>query len=572
MRVRTVTYFVQLSSEDFDGDAHGVAAKLSGAKEALDLSEARLIGLGYEVQTKRVTFNSFERWLDTESGLALDARENISDGNSLFLHQLDMQLQRVDLTFCSLGEARSEAAIAMVPAIIHFSARFNCSVCIDSIEKSEGVPIGSRSVSPDQRTCLLAAEAMKEIHRIEGDMGNFRFTVNFDCDGRTPFFPASFFDVTGAAADVKRSNTAYAKRRGLLQSAAEDGYAFNYSEVGSLIEEKDIPRERKYGAEKIGDEGGNDLSSFRGMSVGLENGDLLFVSCFGADTCEEARENLKSTLDQVLAPIDSAMMEVCQTINAKENEGNGESKPSLGLEWFGIDASINPGLSPVDSIAAGIESILFLDASGSDGRQGESRARTKASDVAAMMAPSKTRDAEGGFDVRFGQFGTLAAVSSITGALKALQYRQSTLECTADLGEGVSASASSGDAAWQDVRLVGYNGLMLPVMEDVVLAGRAAGHSLGAAEQWSGRSSYSLRDLLTFSSVCGVGLDTVPIPGRVTASQVAAIYVDTGALAYRLGKPLSCRLLPMTGLEAGSMTTVTPEQNPYLTNTRVFEI
>jgi uncharacterized protein (UPF0210 family) len=83
-------------------------------------------------------------------------------------------------------------------------------------------------------------------------------------------------------------------------------------------------------------------------------------------------------------------------------------------------------------------------------------------------------------------------------------------------------------------------------------------------------SSFTLRDLLTFSSVCGVGLDTVPVPGDITTSQLAAVYTDTGALAYRLGKPLSCRLLPMQGLRAGDMTQVTPEMNPYLTNTRVF--
>jgi uncharacterized protein (UPF0210 family) len=38
---------------------------------------------------------------------------------------------------------------------------------------------------------------------------------------------------------------------------------------------------------------------------------------------------------------------------------------------------------------------------------------------------------------------------------------------------------------------------MLPVMEDPVLASRAA------------EGCYTLRDLLLFSTVCGVGIDTV---------------------------------------------------------------
>ena len=44
---------------------------------------------------------------------------------------------------------------------------------------------------------------------------------------------------------------------------------------------------------------------------------------------------------------------------------------------------------------------------------------------------------------------------------------------------------------------------MLPVMEDLILADRAA----------QSPPTFNLRDLLIFSTVCGVGLDTVPVPG-----------------------------------------------------------
>lgn len=80
----------------------------------------------------------------------------------------------------------------------------------------------------------------------------------------------------------------------------------------------------------------------------------------------------------------------------------------------------------------------------------------------------------------------------------------------------------------------------------------------------------SLRDLLVFSCVCGVGLDTVPIPGSVTAEGLAAVYSEVGTLSYRLNKPLTCRVLPMKGLSAGQFTTVA--ENPFLVNTRVFSI
>ena len=206
-----------------------------------------------------------------------------------------------------------------------------------------------------------------------------------------------------------------------------------------------------------------------------------------------------------------------------------------------------------------------------------------------MMAPSKTKDATGGFDVRFGQFGTLAAVSAMTGALKALEAEQAQREAEeasvdATVFGSISEAYSSGAGTTtitttseesKGLRLCGYCGLMLPVMEDVVLASRAAGVSLddkGVPGATAAASTFSLRDLLTFSSVCGVGLDTVPVPGSITTSQLAAVYTETGALAYRLKKPLSCRLLPMQGLEAGEMTAINPEDNPYLTNTRVFSL
>ena len=82
--------------------------------------------------------------------------------------------------------------------------------------------------------------------------------------------------------------------------------------------------------------------------------------------------------------------------------------------------------------------------------------------------------------------------------------------------------------------------------------------------------SFGLRDLLVFSTICGVGLDTVPISrSQVTAADIAQVYVEVGALSYRLNKPLSCRLLPMHGKLVGDLTDV---DSPYLCNTKVFSL
>lgn len=93
-----------------------------------------------------------------------------------------------------------------------------------------------------------------------------------------------------------------------------------------------------------------------------------------------------------------------------------------------------------------------------------------------------------------------------------------------------------------DFPRAGFSGLMMPVLEDAVLAKRAAGGTL------------TVKDLLLYSAVCGTGLDTVPLPGDVTVDQLAALLLDLSALALRLDKPLTARLMPIPGKKAGDPT------------------
>ncbi|GAB2460658.1 hypothetical protein GCM10027082_09280 [Comamonas humi] len=92
------------------------------------------------------------------------------------------------------------------------------------------------------------------------------------------------------------------------------------------------------------------------------------------------------------------------------------------------------------------------------------------------------------------------------------------------------------------VTQIGFSGLMLAVTEDAGLA------------QASLDGEFDIRALLTYSSVCGIGLDTVPIPGDSSAGQIAAVMRDTGTMAFRLNKPLTVRLFPVPGLAAGDRT------------------
>lgn len=124
---------------------------------------------------------------------------------------------------------------------------------------------------------------------------------------------------------------------------------------------------------------------------------------------------------------------------------------------------------------------------------------------------------------KFGEPGTLMLAAALTSALQ----RINVLTC-------------------------GYCGLMLPVLEDAVLG-----------QRWS-EGMISIEKLLLYSSVCGTGLDTIPLPGDTSEETIARILSDVASLAARWRKPLSARLFPVPGKQRGERTTFT---SPYLANT-----
>lgn len=104
---------------------------------------------------------------------------------------------------------------------------------------------------------------------------------------------------------------------------------------------------------------------------------------------------------------------------------------------------------------------------------------------------------------------------------------------------------------------IGFSGLFFPVFEDVVLAARAAEGKL------------TLNDLLLYCAVCGTGLDTIPLPGDTPPAALAAILADVAALAQRLNKPLTARLMPIPGKQAGEPVTFA---FPYFAPTCVLAV
>lgn len=104
----------------------------------------------------------------------------------------------------------------------------------------------------------------------------------------------------------------------------------------------------------------------------------------------------------------------------------------------------------------------------------------------------------------------------------------------------IFASALLTDAVGKaDFPRCGFSGLMFPILEDTVVAILA------------GEGRLSVNDLLSFSAVCGAGLDVVPLPGDVEQDTLAGVLLDVAGLSVRLDKPLTARLMPLPALAAG---------------------
>lgn len=139
----------------------------------------------------------------------------------------------------------------------------------------------------------------------------------------------------------------------------------------------------------------------------------------------------------------------------------------------------------------------------------------------------------------FGGLGTLAAAATVTQTLQSLQ----------------------------GIQHCGYSGIMLPVCEDT----RLSELTVTTATSNGSPSSppLSISSLLSISQVCGVGIDTVPIPGDCTVSQIASLLLDVTGIAHRWSKSLSCRVFPIAGKGVGEWSTF---DSPFLVNAQILPL
>ena len=106
-------------------------------------------------------------------------------------------------------------------------------------------------------------------------------------------------------------------------------------------------------------------------------------------------------------------------------------------------------------------------------------------------------------------------------------------------------------------KVIGFSGFMPSVLEDYTIA-----NSLSA-------NNFNLDTLLLYSTICGTGLDCVPLPGNITERELFYILLDLCTISLRLNKPLTARLMPMPDRNAGDIVDFDFE---YFASSKVMDI
>ena len=130
---------------------------------------------------------------------------------------------------------------------------------------------------------------------------------------------------------------------------------------------------------------------------------------------------------------------------------------------------------------------------------------------------------------QLGSNGTLFLTSYLTDILKEIQKRNNT-------------------------PTTGFNGVMFSLLEDEQLGLR------------NNNKLFSIDSLISYSAVCGCGLDMIPLPGDIFEEELNSIILDVAALSTTLDKPLGERALPIPTKQENEFTTFNMD---FLFNTRV---
>ena len=107
---------------------------------------------------------------------------------------------------------------------------------------------------------------------------------------------------------------------------------------------------------------------------------------------------------------------------------------------------------------------------------------------------------------------------------------------------------------------MGFSGVMYSLLEDLELC--AINNQRGV----------SLDDLVKVSTMCGCGVDMVPVPYDVSLNELIAISMDIYAISTRLKKSLGIRILPIPHTRKSQVAyTNLSDDADFIANTRVLD-
>jgi len=103
----------------------------------------------------------------------------------------------------------------------------------------------------------------------------------------------------------------------------------------------------------------------------------------------------------------------------------------------------------------------------------------------------------------------------------------------------------------------GFNGVMFSPLEDDWLAKQSV------------QGILNIESLMLYSTVCGCGIDMIPLPGDVFGETIASLICDIITLSFKLEKPLGIRVLPIPGKFSNDKTNF---NHDFLSDMKIINI
>jgi uncharacterized protein (UPF0210 family) len=109
--------------------------------------------------------------------------------------------------------------------------------------------------------------------------------------------------------------------------------------------------------------------------------------------------------------------------------------------------------------------------------------------------------------------------------------------------------------------MVGFSGVMYSLLEDLELC------------IYNNSKGVSIEQLTAISTMCGCGVDMVPVYGGVTVEELFAVFLDIAAISCRLNKPLGIRILPIPRTHNyQEHYTLFSDDADFISNTKIIHV